>query len=285
MYTKLTNRYWLRGKLIMDGAVHVGGGTPEPNIDMPVVRDRNGRPFIPGSSLRGAMRSLVERTLKTIAPARTCMLFDDVEIHPSCPTGNKPVATEINDLMEKGDTKQAHEKLMASLCDTCRLFGSPLAASKLKIFDLCLATGPINGNIRHGVGIDRDEGKARDQIKFEYEVIERGEKATEFSFEMIGENLGQIKPPGGDESADPDFALLGLVWKLAGKRLAIGGKSGSGLGGARLELSTVQYFDERGTHKLKDFLLAKDDGYATMGTAAFVDLLNEELGFYLEKRA
>lgn len=58
------------GKVIINGAVvarsglHIGGSTAAYQIggvDDPVVKDGQGRPYIPGSSLRGKLRSLLER--------------------------------------------------------------------------------------------------------------------------------------------------------------------------------------------------------------------------------
>jgi len=59
----------LIGKLILDGEItcqtglHIGGGKGSLDIggaDNPVVKDAYGMPYIPGSSLRGRLRSLLE---------------------------------------------------------------------------------------------------------------------------------------------------------------------------------------------------------------------------------
>jgi CRISPR-associated RAMP protein (TIGR02581 family) len=297
MYSQLTNRYCLEGKLVLASGLHIGSGLPDPDIDMPVMRDAAGQPFIPGSSLRGVMRSLVERALATLAPGAGCTLFD--ESHPYCPTSNKQARKGIEKLIETGSSKAALDRLLAQapqpgqLCDICRLFGSTFIASKLKVFDLRLRDETASAShasekwVRHGVGIDRDKGTAREKIKFNYEVLERAAPDLEFGFEIVGENLGRVGTGKG-----PDFALLGLAWKLMGKHLTIGGKSGSGLGRAAPVLSKVQYFDEDEPSKdgrkngLREFLLAEEpaSGYGDMSPTTMTAFLKAELTEYLTVR-
>jgi CRISPR-associated protein Csm3 len=290
MFVELRNRYCLKGRLICGGAVHVGSGAPEGESDMPVVRDRNQRPFIPGSSLRGAMRSLVERAMATLQPEGSCILFD-AGSHNLCPTASKTARDRLSALMDQERVDEARAILLGReptegrLCDTCRLFGSPFAASKLKVFDLPLCVGSPDGSVRHGVGIDRDEGKAREKIKFEYEVLERGEDQTEFELEIVGENLGRLSR-NGNPPADPDFALIGLAWRQASHYLSVGGKSSSGLGRCKLELRQVLYFDNDTAHGLRRFLTAtEDDGYASLAPAEFLRMITEQLHLYLGTEA
>lgn len=62
------------------------------------------------------------------------------------------------------------------LCDTCRLFRSPFNQSRLmvRIWPGLRERKPRRekrGEIRHGVGIDRDTMTARDQIKYDFEAL------------------------------------------------------------------------------------------------------------------
>ena len=273
MFDQLKNRYCLSGRLVSDGALHVGSGAPGEEVDMPVMRDRSGRALIPGSSLRGALRSLLERTLAMAAPGRSCTLFHADEEEP-CPTANRTQAERIRKLVEEGKAAAARAILLADgdspgrLCATCRLFGSPFAASKLKVFDLAAKAGEPDRSIRHSVGIDRDEGRARDGILYDYEVLEKGREAAVFAMEISGENLNV---------GNPDFGLLGVLWTMASKGLTLGAKSGSGMGNCRLILDKVRYFDEGRVHKLRDFLLAESGKeYAVMEPAEFLGLIEGE---------
>ncbi len=63
----LLGRAFIRGSILAETGLHIGGGSGGLAIggmDNPVVRDPlTNRPYIPGSSLRGKMRSLSERAL------------------------------------------------------------------------------------------------------------------------------------------------------------------------------------------------------------------------------
>src|SRR2546430_12932407 len=77
---ELRNRYIFRGKLVMQTALHIGGGKVTlSNSDSPVVLTPDQKPFIPGSSFKGALRSTVEKIVPSL-PARagfaSCALLD-----------------------------------------------------------------------------------------------------------------------------------------------------------------------------------------------------------------
>jgi CRISPR-associated protein Csm3 len=62
---KLLGRVLISGEILTKTGLHIGG-SPGPlaigNVDMPVIRDeRTNQPYIPGSSLKGKMRSLSEK--------------------------------------------------------------------------------------------------------------------------------------------------------------------------------------------------------------------------------
>src|SRR6202163_4090768 len=73
----------LVGKLILSGdlhcetGLHIGAGKGSLEIggaDNPVVKDAFGLPYIPGSSLRGRIRSLLENALGLPTPAELVYL-------------------------------------------------------------------------------------------------------------------------------------------------------------------------------------------------------------------
>jgi CRISPR-associated protein Csm3 len=89
-------RLQLAGKLILSGdlycetGLHIGAGKGSLEIggaDNPVVKDAFGLPYIPGSSLRGKIRSLLESSLGLTAPADLIYLSkrkgQEVRIHQS----------------------------------------------------------------------------------------------------------------------------------------------------------------------------------------------------------
>jgi CRISPR-associated protein Csm3 len=84
------------GKLIIEGEIqcqtglHIGAGKGSLEIggaDNPVVKDAFGIPYIPGSSLRGRLRSLLEQTLGLAVPSELVYLSkrkgQEVRIHHS----------------------------------------------------------------------------------------------------------------------------------------------------------------------------------------------------------
>ena len=82
--SELKNRYIFSGTLIMDTPLHIGaGGEISTVTDSPILRDASGRPIIPGSSLKGAFRTAVERLAPSLGsdatPLNSCNLYDDDE--------------------------------------------------------------------------------------------------------------------------------------------------------------------------------------------------------------
>ena len=62
---KLIGKLVLQGTLHCETGLHIGAGKGSLEIggaDNPVVKDAFGRPYVPGSSLRGKLRSLLEQS-------------------------------------------------------------------------------------------------------------------------------------------------------------------------------------------------------------------------------
>src|SRR5881398_2073033 len=69
---KLIGKLILEGDLTCETGLHIGAGKGSLEIggaDNPVVKDAFGLPYIPGSSLRGKLRSLLETSLGVTGPA------------------------------------------------------------------------------------------------------------------------------------------------------------------------------------------------------------------------
>src|SRR5438132_5774869 len=139
------NRYLFEGRLVMQTALHIGGGKfTLSHSDSPVVLTPEGKPFIPGSSFKGALRSTVEKLIPNLpgkAGLFTCglPLKDDPKSH--CPTPRQSLLTQMKrQWQQQGLTREEIEDLMAEefkkLCHTCQLFGSPFAAAHINMNDL-----------------------------------------------------------------------------------------------------------------------------------------------------
>jgi len=87
---KLIGKLILSGELHCETGLHIGAGKGSLEIggaDNPVVKDAFGMPYVPGSSLRGRLRSLLEQALGLTSPAELVYLSkrrgQEVRIHQS----------------------------------------------------------------------------------------------------------------------------------------------------------------------------------------------------------
>jgi CRISPR-associated protein Csm3 len=87
---KLVGKLILEGELHCDTGLHVGAGKGSLEIggsDNPVVKDAFGRPYVPGSSLRGKIRALLEQSSGLAVPSELVYLSrrkgQEVRIHQS----------------------------------------------------------------------------------------------------------------------------------------------------------------------------------------------------------
>jgi CRISPR-associated protein Csm3 len=87
---KLIGKLILEGELHCETGLHIGAGKGSLEIggsDNPVVKDAHGRPYIPGSSLRGKIRSLLEQFSGAAVPSELVYVSrrkgQEVRIHQS----------------------------------------------------------------------------------------------------------------------------------------------------------------------------------------------------------
>src|SRR5437867_10944228 len=87
---RLIGKLLLEGELHCETGLHVGAGKGSLEIgssDNPVIKCAFGRPYIPGSSLRGRLRSLLEQSSGIAVPAEIVYLSrrrgQEVRIHLS----------------------------------------------------------------------------------------------------------------------------------------------------------------------------------------------------------
>ena len=227
---KLHNRYCFKGVLHLVSPLRISSGLASHETDAPLMQTIDGVPYIPGSSMRGAIRSEIERILaavdSTVTGLTSCTLFTKDDSESACISSSKQKQEALVTLSksENGEAK-ALKKTEEGLCDVCKLFGSTVFASRLIIEDSL----PLDNKnpadkrvIRDSVGIDRDTGTAADGAKFDFEVLETG---PEFCFRMQVENV-----------TDKDKKLLQLVLSLLQQQgLHVGGKRAAGLGRIKLQ--------------------------------------------------
>src|SRR5574342_1420140 len=87
---RLVGKLILEGELHCETGLHIGAGKGSLEIggaDNPVVKDSAGRPYVPGSSLRGRVRALLEQSSGLAVPSELVYLSkrkgQEVRIHQS----------------------------------------------------------------------------------------------------------------------------------------------------------------------------------------------------------
>lgn len=176
MFDVFDNRLTLRGTLTTKTALRIGAGraTGVTGTDLPVVRDAAGRPYIPGSSLKGALRAGVESLVRSVRDDGTM----------ACnPVGDK------RDWCLSSPDGLSDAEVEARTCLVCRVFGSPWMAARVSVRDLPIEAPEERWfgqfEVRNGVAIDRDTETARDGKLYDFEVVPAG---TRFSCVIVAEN-------------------------------------------------------------------------------------------------
>ena len=250
---ELRNRYRFEGTLVMQTALHIGGGRASLSpSDSPVVLTPTGHPFIPGSSFKGALRSTVEKLVPLLpaGPATkfsTCALIDLPEPDQiaqteqeggdkACPTVRQRGIAKVRQAWQRrGKVYDLEQRDLPYLCSTCQLFGSPFVAARININDLYLVSNAWEGGIqiRDGVAIDRDSETAKEGLKYDFEVVPA---SAAFKLHIDLENA---------TPQDLQILSVGLSEFVHGFGM-IGGKRSRGLGACELQELTVSSLELAG---------------------------------------
>ena len=221
------NRTIVTGELVALDPIHIGSSAKESlnpiELDSPVLKDAAGNPIIPGSSIKGVVRSQFERVMRSLMPDNS---------------GSCGVFGKENCLTSEDKKRLTPEKLYEKSCQTCKLFGGIAIAGKLRFKDATYISQ--NGKScqyekRDGVGINRDTGAAAGSAKFDFEIVPCGSR---FRFTLIAENLDS------EQKKQLEFIislLEGTV--IPDDYLAFGGKTTRGLGRMRLENTNRETVD------------------------------------------
>ncbi|MGL5203010.1 MAG: RAMP superfamily CRISPR-associated protein [Cetobacterium sp.] len=226
-FSQFKNRYVITGELTVENALHIGSGKVEGDFDSAFIKTGENGYYIPGSSFKGYLRSKVEGFLV------------------GSPFGLKAG----NDLLNEGDVlgifgytssdiskdDKVTERLNKILGADFKNF-----ASKLHISDLQIMDNNTKEVTRDGIKISRKTGATVKGAKFDYNVIEKGNK---FSLEMSLENI---------EDYQLELIMLGLKDILAGD--LFGGKLSRGIGKCKLELKACKFVDSNDKESLKNYI-------------------------------
>ena len=244
MFDTFKNRLEITGILWTVTALRISAGrSTEPiGSDLPVIKDALGRPFIPGSSLKGALRSRLESFLRAIdvSLAANPAIEAEWSITNERMNGENGIKNEVEEELKKYPERQRAGKKDKIL--TCkivketdlvsRLFGSPWLASKFQIRDLTVLPDYWFGQYqeRDGVAIDRDTETAADGKLYDYQVVPAD---TPFQFHAVVENA---------EEWELGLLMLGLH-QLETEQIPLGGGRSRGLGVVKLKIDKMDWFD------------------------------------------
>lgn len=247
-FHRLESRLRLTGSLITRTALRIGGGGGLDGVDLPVIKDAAGRPFIPGASLKGVLRSTVEALVRAIDGRAAGVWACD------------PLADKDDAFAFRSCGHHGHGERLSvdpeQHCAACRLFGSHVVASHvrfcdapLRLSDEDLKTGRIPVEVRDGVSIDRDLRRVRGSRKYDFEVVSPG---AEFALEIFVEN--------------PQPWLMGLLAmsfdQLAEGFTALGGFTSRGLGRVTFTWTSIASTTARALLRGEPFMIRTGDAVA-----------------------
>ena len=283
------NRYRIEGVLTTTAPLHLGNGFKTPDerkrplkpekgeakdkkefVEVnAVATDWRNRPVIPGSSLKGVLRSFLLDVLSA-SQAGAEILADE---------RNRNYETIIRPGEgEEWTPVQTQEKQITFMRERAgfleRLFGTPFAEGKIEVWDcecatrdLPVATPALNNPesppfwdktrltyIDQSVAIDPDTKTAIDKKLYHYEVVPPG---VDFNIAITGQNIVHI---------ELGMLLFGLhafnsgIWPLT-----LGGMTNRGFGRCRFELKTIRYLHQcKISEWIENAALNNHAGYETL---------------------
>jgi CRISPR-associated protein Csm3 len=264
----LLGKITISGKIKCLTGLHIGASKENIEIgaiDLPVVRDPITRePYIPGSSLKGKMRALLEKALGITAQRNIGTESNPVYIH---------VCNDASDAFN---------------CRVCRIFGSTGKKDGGKNFParLIVRDSKLTDESREKLG-DIDTGLQYTEWKFENAIdritsaanprqIERVPRGAEFTFELIYnvEDISQL---------DEDLKNLKLAMDLV-EADALGGHGSRGYGQIKFKIGEIEGEKKNGARgivgkKISGFL---GDTSAIKGIQSFAQI-NEIVNFFNSK--
>jgi len=155
----LIGKLLLEGEMICETGLHIGAGKGSLDLggaDNPVVKDAFGRPYVPGSSLRGKLRSLLEQSAGLVAASDLIYLSrrrgQEVRIHQSDEPGD-----EIGLLFGRNPGRV--ERVTGEAVDT-----TTATPARLTVYDALLEIDSITESMRENLDDELTEVKSENAI-------------------------------------------------------------------------------------------------------------------------
>ena len=194
MHKRFVNQCTLDIRLVPKGPVLIksgkeGADPTKPDMEFVETYHAGGRSiYLPGSSLKGAIRAHAERIVRTIGDSQRPSNLDPADGEPRRLWASDPLNKETYKYIEKEPDAQTVYR-WSSFTD--QLFGSVAIASRLRIEDAYpVDVQQVKTEERNGVAIDRVFGSVA-VGPFNYQVCTGGEFQTKihlknFTLEQLG---------------------------------------------------------------------------------------------------
>lgn len=227
---KLKYKLQVRGRIVFETAWRIGTGREGQTSDLGVLLDAAGQPLLPGSSIKGKLRSTCE-SLTSALNLTACMLNSEAS-GVNCPSDVHWYSRHRESYRQasRAGVQQQLDWIRRNTCDVCKLFGSPVQAARLRCSDGILDNPAAAAvRVRDGVVLDRDSHTAVDGLKYDYETVAAG-TAFRVCFDL-------------DNPTSTDEALFGASLFEWAAGSSLGGFTSRGLGRFRLEQIEVRGVD------------------------------------------
>lgn len=259
MFDTFKNRLEISGTLNTVTALRVSAGRSlEPiGSDLPVIKDAIGRPLIPGSSFKGALRSRLESFLRGVFSDIDSNQLRHLVANPANEDEWSITASEIKEFKEtyKSSDRELTDVIIQHTDLASLLFGSPWLSSKFQVRDLTIFDPENNWfgqyQERDGVAIDRDTETAAEGKLYDFQVVPAG---TPFGFKAIVENA---------EPWELGLLMVGLH-QFETEQIPLGGGRSRGLGVVRLDIDKMQWVDATSPEELLEYLQHIVNGDASL---------------------
>jgi len=263
-----SNRYRITGTLTTVSPLHIGTGDERqmefssedekkkimekvgkiPNIST-IITDHRGKPLIPGSTLRGVLRNWLLTVMEGIGTQWA-------------------VDRDYADLLSKDQTEQI-QKAQNDFSYLELLFGTPLNAGKVEVWDATCCTGDLEAMndrllgwdkkrltyVDTSVAIDPARGTAKNKLLYKADIVPPG---VTFVLNLVAQNL-----------SDEELGLVLLALQGFNSQIypiQVGARGGRGYGRMEFKIGTFYRLEREGVKKwLKETLQADDTVSAPAG--------------------
>jgi CRISPR-associated RAMP protein (TIGR02581 family) len=190
---------------------------------VPVSAFRDGKQtyYFPGSSLKGALRSHLERICRTLCPGSVCLPYYDRRRVELPPVAGEHGSVGCGFREPSGGGEDTASRAYRESCPVCRMFGSLRFGGRFSVADAYPTKAP-NALHRNGVGINRFTGGTVPGVLYDLMVLEGGEYETHLRLQNF--ELWQLA------------AVYFLLCDLRDEIISLGSGCSRGLGRVRGEV-------------------------------------------------